>query len=91
MLEFDISLELRKNLRRLEKKNPVLSEIFRRKLEEVISHDIYSIDTYKNLRAPLNKYKRIHLTRNKILIFQVMKEKKLVKFSNIIHRKEAYR
>lgn len=69
MFTYDISDVLRKKLEKIGKKDKVLAQIFYRKVEEIILRD--SLDCYKNLRSPLNSYKRIHLTSNYILLFAV--------------------
>lgn len=90
MLEFDISKELKKKLVSLSKKNKILVIIFRKKLREVISNDLGSIDRYKNLRAPLADLKRIHLTDNFILLFKVYKNENKILFVDIKHWDKAY-
>ena len=90
MFRYDITDKLKKKLFKLAKRDRVLAKIFKRKLLEVISHDKNSISTYKNLRSPLNEYKRIHLTDNYILLFAVNLEKNHVLFVDILHWDCAY-
>lgn len=71
MFTFDISDVLRAKLGKLGKKDKILAQIFYRKLQEIINRDERTINAYKNLRSPLNEYKRIHLTGNYILLFAV--------------------
>lgn len=91
MLTYDLTDVLQKKIKKLLKKNPELAKIFYRKVREVTAHDIQTIETYKNLRFPLHKYKRIHLTRRAVLLFRVDKQKRAVRFTNIVHRDDAYR
>lgn len=44
---------------------------------------------YKNLKSPMNQFKRIHLTDNYILLFII--EKKHVVFIDIKHFDNVYR
>lgn len=67
MYEYDITDKLRKKLVKIGKKDKVLAQNFYRKVQEIIKRD--DLNTYKNLKSPMNKYKRIHLTDNYILIF----------------------
>ena len=90
MFKFDISIKLKKKLKKLGKKDKILARTFKRKLTEVISHDEESINTYKNLKAPQNKFKRIHLTDNFILLFSVNSEKKQILFVDIMHWDYVY-
>ena len=69
MFSYDISDTLRAKLERLSRKDKILAQICYRKLQEIINRDEKTINAYKNLRSPLNEYKRIHLTGNYILLF----------------------
>ena len=88
MFSFDITDHLRKKLSKIGKKDKVLAKVFYRKLKEVISRDEKSINSYKNLKSPLNEYKRIHLTDNYILLFKI--ERKKIIFIDIKHRDKVY-
>lgn len=91
MFEFDISDILRKKLKKLAKKDKILVQNFKRKLQEVIHCNEKTISTYKNLKSPLNQFKRIHLTDNFILLFKVYEKDNKVVFFDIIHRNRAYK
>lgn len=71
MFTYDISDTLRAKLERLAKKDKILAQNFYKKLQEVVNRDEKTIHAYKNLKSPLNEYKRIHLTSNYILLFAV--------------------
>lgn len=89
MLNYDLSDKLQKKLEKLLRKNPQLVRMFYNKVQEIITHNEKTVNTYKNLRFPYHKYKRIHLTRNFILIFRV--RKRTVQFTDILRREEAYK
>ena len=63
-----------------------LAEIFYKKLKEVVSRD--DVNSYKNLKSPMNEFKRIHLTDNYILLFTV--EGKKIIFVDIKHWDYVY-
>lgn len=90
MFKYDISPSLINKLRKIGKKDPILSKAFKKKIFEIIKHNDKSINTYKNLKHPQHEYKRIHLTKNFILIFKVEKENNLIIFSEITHRDKVY-
>lgn len=90
MFDFEFSRTIEKRLSKLAKKNKTLADIFYKKMEEVISHNSKSIDTYKNLRSPKKEFKRIHLTDNFILLFKVNNKENLIIFIDIIHWDNAY-
>ena len=89
MFTYDISELLKNKLEKIGSKNKVLASIFYKKLKEIISRDNKTINTYKNLKSPLNNYKRIHLTDNYILLFRV--EEEHIVFIDIRHRDFAYK
>lgn len=91
MFKFDISDLLRKKLKKLVKKDKILSKIFHKKICEVISHNKSSIKTYKNLKSLMNEYKRIHLTDKHILLFKVNEENNKIIFVDILHWDKAYK
>ncbi|MBT3408644.1 hypothetical protein HOD20_05885 [archaeon] len=91
MFDFDISDKLRKKLKKLGKRDKVLARIFYKKLNEVIEKNKISINTYKNLKSPQNEYKRIHLTDNFILIFNVNIDTNYILFIDILHWDNAYK
>lgn len=83
MYDYDITDKLRKKLEKIGKKDKILAQNFYKKLQEIISRDENGLNSYKNLRSPLNEYKRIHLTDNYILLFAVEKNK--IVFIDIMH------
>jgi len=88
MFSYDFSDILRKKLDKLAKRDRVLAEIFYKKVQEVIQRDEITINAYKNLKSPMNEYKRIHLTDNYILLFAV--EGKHIVFVDIRHWDDVY-
>ena len=91
MLSFKISSKLEKQLAKLGKKDKVLATICFKKISEIIQCDEYSIEHYKNLYSPLNRFKRIHLTDNFILLFEFDRRKQLILFVKISHWDGAYK
>ena len=88
MFTYDISDDLRKKLDKLGKRDKVLALAFYKKVQEIINRDERTINAYKNLRSPMNEYKRIHLTDNYILLFAV--ERKHIVFVDIMHWDKVY-
>ena len=91
MFKFDITQSLRKKISKLNRKDKVLVNIFKKKVKEIITRDINSINIYKNLRNPLHNYKRIHLDDKFILLFQVDMKNKFILFVDIRHYDKAYK
>ncbi len=85
-----MSKELRQDLRKLRKKDKALRLAVDKKIEEIVSRDSKTIEYYKNLRAPLNEFKRVHVG-NFVLVFKVDKANSFVFFEYIKHHDEAYK
>ena len=90
MLKFGFTKSLERKIRKLKTKDKILVQNFKRKFEEIINEDEFSIQRYKNLKSPQNEFKRIHLTDNFILLFKFLKKEKFVLFVDIVHRDRAY-
>ena len=88
MFKYDIHDTLRAKLDKISKKDKVLASIFFKKVQEIVNRDEKTINAYKNLRSPLNEYKRIHLTGNYILLFSVKGNR--VIFFDIRHWDEVF-
>lgn len=91
MFEYSLEDSLKKKLFKLTKKDKILAQNFKKKLFEIIKKDKVSINTYKNLKSPLNEFKRIHLTDNYILLFRVDIENNFILFVDILHWDKAYK
>ena len=91
MLTYNLSSRLKHKFLKIAKKDKVLALNLKKKIQEVISNDLISIDRYKNLRSPLNEYKRIHLTSEFMLLFIVDKENRHIIFMDVTHWDNAYK
>jgi mRNA-degrading endonuclease RelE of RelBE toxin-antitoxin system len=90
MFEFELSDLLSKKIFKLNKKDKVLTKNFCKKVKEIISRNHQTIDSYKNLKKPDNDKKRVHLTDEMILLFNVNKEENTILFIDIVHWGKAY-
>lgn len=86
MYSLQIDEELLKKLEKLKKKNHKQFEIIFKKIDEIIINP----HRYKNLRAPLNNWKRIHIDNHFILTFSVDENKKLVTLEDFDHHDNIY-
>lgn len=89
MMDYQILPSLRKILRKLSKKDPSLYKAIRNKVEEIINCS--NIATYKNLKKPLQKYQRIHITGSFVLIFSYDKHNDKVTFADFDHIDRVYK
>ena len=86
MYEVIVKPKLDKKLDKLSKKNPKQLKIIDKKVEEILEDP----HRYKNLRAPMNKFKRVHVDNHFVLIFSIDEENKLVILENYDHHDKIY-
>lgn len=81
----EISPKLRKEFRKLKKKDQLLLIAINKKVEEI------KLDpqSYKNLNAPLNNLKRVHVG-SFVLLFSVDETTKTIKLEYFEHHDNAY-
>ena len=91
MFEFSSTSVFDKKFKLLLKKDKVLANATKNKIKEILSQNTHTIDTYKNLRKPLQDLKRIHITGQYILLFKVYKEENMILIVDILHRDVAYK
>ena len=61
-------------------------DIIENKINEVIKNPNH----YKNLRKPLQNFKRVHIDKSFVLVFSVDENKKLVIFEDFDHHDNIY-
>ena len=78
MRSFRIEKELLKELSKIKKKASKRYHIIKSKMQEILN--VNSVDHYKNLKKPLQKYKRVHIDSSFVLIFSYnSKEDSIIK------------
>ena len=87
MYKFDTRPYLDKIFLKLAKKNPKQLEIIYKKVEEIIKNP----HRYKNLRAPLNNWKRVHIDKHFVLAFSIDKNSKTVILEDYDHHNKIYK
>lgn len=87
--KFILSDNLKATIEILKKKNKTLADKLHAKMDEILSRDHTTIDFYKNLKKPLNEYKRVHVG-NFVLKFKVDKQKNLIIFTEFDHHDNSY-
>jgi YafQ family addiction module toxin component len=87
MYDLDINPDLKKKLTKLAKKNPKQTKIIVNKSQEIIQNPHH----YKNLRAPLQHWKRVHIDKHFVLVFSVDEENKVVTLQDFDHHDNIYK
>ena len=88
MREFLVEDNLRKTLQKIARKDKVMYEAVMRKFEEIVS--CADVDHYKNLRAPLQQFKRVHIKGSFVLIFKFLSSGDKVIFFELGHHDNIY-
>lgn len=87
MYDYELRKEVEKIFFKLAKKNPKQLEIIHNKIEEIRQNPQH----YKNLRSPLQDYKRVHIDKSFVLIFSVNEDAKIVIIENYDHHDNVYK
>jgi len=90
MFDFELSDLLHLKIGKLVKKNKKLIEILNKKIQEIINNNTETIDRYKNLKHDLSDYKRVHIDKSFVLVFQVIKQKNFILFVDFDHHDNIY-
>ena len=83
-LEFRQSVE--KAFQKLAKRDPALLERIHRKIQEICQNP----QVYKNLRAPMQHLKRVHIDKRFVLVFSVDENTKTVLIEDFDHHDRIY-
>ena len=89
MHNFKIEKRLHNKLKKLFKKDKKRYDIVWKKIKEIISSQ--DIEHYKNLRFPMNMFKRVHIDRISVLIFKYNKQDDEVNFYDLDHHDKIYK
>lgn len=86
--DFVISSKLEKILHKLARKDKKLAIAIRKKMHQVTSCDTISIQTFKNLKGKMSKFKRVHIG-SFVLVFRV--KGNTIIFEDFTHHDDAYK
>lgn len=89
MRQFRVEESLQKTLSKLKKKDPILWQAVAKKMQEILQ--CQDVNHYKNLRSPLQDFKRIHITGSHILLFLYHANDDLVIFYDFDHWDGVYK
>ena len=86
MYQYEFRESVEKILKKLAKKNQKQLVIIEKKIEEIILNPRH----YKNLRAPLQHLKRVHIDRSFVLVFSVDETTKKIIIEDYDHHDRIY-
>ena len=89
MHKFAIEERLHQILKKFFKKDKKIYEIVWKKINEVINSS--NIEHYKNLKFPMNEFKRVHIDKSFVLVFKYDKTNDKIKFYDLDHHNKIYK
>jgi len=89
MRKFELEQKLHQILKKLAKKDKKKYEITWKKISEIINS--FDIEHYKNLKFPLNNFKRVHIDNSFVLIFKYDKINDKIIFYDLDHHDKIYK
>ena len=90
MFDFNLTDELKFKIKKLVKKDKKRIEILHKKIKQIINCDSETINHYKNLRKPLNEFKRVHIDNSFVLTFKVDIKNNFILFVDFDHHDRVY-
>lgn len=91
MFSFDLTDELKFKIKKLLKKDKKKVKILNKKIKQIVSSSLQSINHYKNLRNEMKDFKRVHIDSSFVLIFKVDMNKKFILFVDFDHHDRIYK
>jgi len=88
MRSFSVEKGLKSKLRKLRKRDKKAFNAVMSKIGQVVSSP--DVEHYKNLRKPLQRFKRVHVAASFVLVFKYLKSKDLVEFYEFEHHDKVY-
>jgi YafQ family addiction module toxin component len=89
MRKFEVEEKLHQILKKLFRKDNKKYEITWKKIKEVASSP--DIEHYKNLKSPMNEFKRVHIDKSFVLVFKYDKTNDKLKFYDLDHHDNIYK
>jgi YafQ family addiction module toxin component len=88
MRRLEIEKKLQDTLKKIFKKDRKKYKIIWKKINEILVCS--NVEHYKNLKFPLNEFKRVHIDCNFVLIFKYNKSEDIVLFYDLDHHDKIY-
>ena len=89
MRNFFLEENLKKTIEKIAKKDKILYDALMKKMEEILSCS--DVNHYKNLKRPLQEFKRVHVKSSFVLIFKYLQSEDKVVFYDLDHHDHIYR
>jgi YafQ family addiction module toxin component len=87
MYSYELRKSVEKTFFKLAKRNPKQLEIIEKKIDEIVQDP----HCYKNLRAPFQGFRRVHIDKSFVLLFSIDEKNKKVIVENYAHHDNIYK
>jgi len=91
MFSYEMSDELKEAVPKLLKRDRVMAEALKKKIEEIVSCDEKTIEHYADSKHQWAGLKHVHIASSSVLFFRVFKKENYVYFACIQRHDEAFR
>lgn len=89
MHKFSIETSLKKTIHEISRKDKVMYKILMKKMEQIIASQ--DLNHYKNLRKPLEDFKRVHIKSSFVLLFKYIQSEDKIMFFDLDHHDNIYK
>ncbi len=89
MHKFSIEKNLNKKLKKISKKDKKKFNSIFKKIDEIINTS--NVEHYKNLKYPMQEFKRVHIDKSFVLIFKFDKKANKIFFYDFDHYDKIYK
>lgn len=89
MRNFSIENSLKKTVSKISKKDKVMYEALMNKMNEILT--CQDVNHYKNLKKPLEDFKRVHIKGSFVLLFKYLQSEDKVVFYDLDHHDTVYK
>ena len=89
MRKFSIEESLKKTISKISKKDRVMHDALMSKMNEILT--CQDVTHYKNLKKPLEEFKRVHIKGSFVLLFKYIQSEDKVVFYDLDHHNNVYK
>ena len=89
MHKFSIEDKLLKLIKKISKKDRDMYNILFKKINDIVNSE--NINHYKNLKKPLQDFKRVHIKSSFVLIFKYIESENKIEFYDLDHHDNIYK
>jgi YafQ family addiction module toxin component len=89
MRKFLVENNLKKIISKIYKRDKIMYESLLKKMNEIITCE--NVEHYKNLKKPLQSYKRVHIRSSFVLLFRYDKFENKIFFYDFDHHDNIYK